>query len=132
MKEIKFRVWNYQDKEMFGVDILNFNHPQGDNIATSYSKKGSHNSFYGKNSVLMQFTGLKDKNGKEIYEGDILKCESVNESDFISKVEFKEGAFIVYDEEHLAMDVFYCSAGQDFDSEVIGNIYENPELLTKK
>jgi len=77
--------------------------------------------------VLMQFTGLKDKNGKEIYEGDIL-CRAGHRN---RVVEWKEDAFILrpnpaLDSDH---DQPYRLKTVTRTSEVIGNIYENPELL---
>lgn len=80
---------------------------------------------------IVRDTGLKDKNGKEIYEGDILQF--YNDVDYIikpgyAKVVFKDGAFCCkhfkYGTEYLAnMDM------SDMDITVVGNIYENPELL---
>lgn len=79
-------------------------------------------------SILMQYTGLKDKNGKEIYEGDILKMPSFNPE--LNIVRFDRGGFylepITGIESHFWSDIKYA---EDDGSEVIGNIYENPELL---
>ncbi len=71
-----------------------------------------------------QFTGLKDKNGKEIYEGDVLHQDCY--SDWV--VEWEGSGFKVYN---------FCNPGVYFplvlsDREIIGNIYENPELLVEK
>lgn len=79
--------------------------------------------------VLMQYTGLKDKNGKEIYEGDIVKliadsCRGDKFKPFIAGyVSFRSGSFYITDN---AVSRFRW---EDYIVEVIGNIYENPELL---
>jgi len=72
---------------------------------------------------LMQFTGLKDKHNKEIYEGDICK-----HNEDISEIKYWEGAFIFnkYATHNYSLTNFACCR----TFEVIGNIYENPELLT--
>jgi uncharacterized phage protein (TIGR01671 family) len=67
----------------------------------------------------MQFTGLKDKNEKEIYECDILKCDS----GYNGFVRFDYGWAIEYQNHSHDMPQYYCDR-----LEVIGNIYENPEL----
>lgn len=73
---------------------------------------------------LMQYTGLKDKNGKEIYEGDILKvCNWYGKGGMVGSVYMEEGIWFG------ATDYLY-SAIQTNKAEVIGNIYENPELLS--
>lgn len=71
---------------------------------------------------LMQYTGLKDKNGKEIYEGDILITKDIEGGKYKTFVTHENGMFLS-GEESLYDDVFL------FEAEVVGNIYENPELL---
>jgi phage uncharacterized protein TIGR01671 len=80
--------------------------------------------------TICQFTGLHDKNGKEIYEGDILKgivTENTADGDssrtIIDKVEFGDGSFIV-ETWNLGWFVFAAE-----EIEVIGNIHDNPELM---
>ena len=121
---MKFRAWDKIKKEMvyrfFAIDntngrCYNVEEPMKD---LSY--------------FLMQYTGLKDKNGKEIYEGDILclvqdviveNIEGYNRSEpegLIHQVTYNNGAFWFYDE--LLCEVLT-------DVEIIGNIYEHSELL---
>ena len=78
----------------------------------------------GERFVLMQYTGLKDKNGKEIYEGDVCKVRPyAKESlEFIGTVGFCEGSFNFGRRDQQVGGYAYI--------EIIGNIYENPNLLT--
>lgn len=86
--------------------------------------------------VLMQFTGLLDKIGKEIYEGDLINCPPWFGDDDkrfggIAEVVFDDGAFIA-STERTSGGIFYYHDGERFswdDCEIIGNIYENPNLL---
>ena len=73
---------------------------------------------------LLQYTGLKDKNGKEIYEGDIVRLDHWSPKEYI--VEFNRGAFCF---KHNKDDASYNDCKYLEKCEVIGNIHENPELL---
>ena len=123
MREIKFRVWHKGKKiisEVFGIDILHkeifFSNDDVDYCEISDFKY----------IELMEYTGLKDKNNKEIYEGDIL-FESFGEKYY--KVVFENGSFraeFEVDFEEHSFDLIDVVAQ---NCEVVGNIYENPELM---
>ena len=122
MREIKFRAWIIQQKRMFDVLQISFDDQEVTEERSDSWEEGFSVEKHHKLSevILMQFTGLKDKNGKEIYEGDVVKA------DFCDALEVKIPD-IFYDEES---DITAYKFDRDF--EVIGNIYENHELLEPK
>ena len=84
------------------------------------------------NAILMQSTGLKDKNGKEIFEGDIVQFEECYEvSDFLyintGIIEWCQGGFHVTNRDSVLMEDLLD--GDSLDVTIIGNVYENPEIL---
>ena len=131
-REIKFRVWSIQDKKMFSFDEASVT---GINIETYQIPLLSAAFADGKNNfVAQQYTGLKDKNDKEIYQGDVLIYESeIREHEGRST---KAGEIVWYDNFCWAFrygdknDVWFLNSDFDFEKcKVIGNIFENPELL---
>ena len=170
-REIKFRIWDVENKEMLKVQELDFEPTfYGGRIAI---RPDQYNDYFDtEDMILMQYTGLHDKNGKEIYEGDILKVpvrrcgnsygnwwQDRNDNhgwtgDFVyKKIEFKNG----YDNLSETIGGFVFKylpitkkqikaiaqprgkerTEQNVDTynfkieevQVIGNIYDNPELL---
>lgn len=131
MKEIKFRAWDKKEHRMFKVDCLEWNN---DHEISGDVGNLEHDDLVGFARIeLMQYTGLKDKNGVEIYEGDIVQLGAYNNvqkkwlPSFKCEVKFtlEHGGYAVstpYTDNHFNdFEAKYC--------EVIGNIYGNPELV---
>lgn len=137
MRDIKFRAWKSDgiDSEMFrDIAFIDWNRNL---IGLNYklSKKATRldkdclDSF-----VLEQYTGLLDNNGKEIYEGDIVRYSEEDGRSFTSPVTYQEEwdypAFDIDFPKEWLIEGNAISEGVSYNKiEVIGNIHENPELL---
>ena len=123
MRKIKFKAWHKEKKimgEVLGIDILHKEMFFSNEDVDCYE----HTDF--KDIELMQYTGLKDKNNKEIYEGDILS-DGNNEKPY--KVIFENGSFRAEFEGDFEEHSFDLIDVVTQGCEVVGNIYKNPELL---
>ena len=126
MREIKFRVWDKLRKEYLSGGTVSIEIHKGKNPVNKIILDRTLDN-YKDRFILEQYTGLKDKNGKEIYEGDILK-DVDNGFYFIG---FEKGSFAgkyFNQERFLSLAVFDWFK----NDKVIGNIHENPELTEKK
>lgn len=133
--EIKFKVWDKRGKRLVAVQDLHWIHEGKYTLRVNASDNpGDYIPLLDGEYELVQFTGLHDKNGKEIYEGDIINvttvetCECGKDTyDTFKNCEVKwlHTSHAAFGWRNNRWHTF--EAGQEF--EVIGNIYENPELL---
>jgi uncharacterized phage protein (TIGR01671 family) len=121
MREIKFRAWNDIDKIM--VDLKKITPFATDIPGLFIPEKGVKPGYL----IIEQFTGLKDKNGKEIYEGDVISCRDWETP---KVVVFRGGSFGYEYPDDIFEPLFLIDGGIGVsDIEIIGNIHENPELV---
>lgn len=118
-REIKFRAFDFEEKKLW------YSEAQRSEWAEALKRWIAHPERY----QVMQFTGLKDKSGKEIYEGDLVirpnATEPMNEE--IWQVVWNQTQLFGF---ALQQGVYYCGLIEPDDTfEIIGNVYEHPELL---
>lgn len=122
MRIIKFRCWNKQwEGFRHGCNIIGYDGKIGHDVSTGILWQSAENL---DNYVVQQFTGLFDKNGKEIFEGDVIKSV-INGIAIIEYDEYRGGYVIRNKKNGGCFNLIF-----DFSKEIeiIGNIFENPEL----
>jgi len=134
MREIKFRAWDKKRNVMVTVDNEDSWDSEKDEWYGHVDEMALNalGSLSEERHVVQQYTGLKDKNGKEIYEGDILKTIDHFGMVFVKELVYDQDAFCVLGSGGPGLPD-NCTWTQRISGlkniEVIGNIYENPELL---
>jgi uncharacterized phage protein (TIGR01671 family) len=137
MREIKFRAWDKDNKEMIFWNLFNIDKDESFRLYI-----GDYGKRYEEDLEIMQYTGLYDKNGKEIYEGDIIRIlytdwPSKTDDDKRTLEEYKKDiskiGIVVYNSNGFYIRIKEyndtLNEGRHGEKEIIGNIYENLELL---
>jgi len=140
MREIKFRAWQKYHKRMLPITSIGWEDSQIKKVTVYQEATAPLLQTYGIGEYrlealeIMQYTGLRDKNGREIYEGDVVESwyddvtrgiATVRTQGMIQSV---RGGFVIHESDWIS----YPMIGLSRKTKVIGNIYENPELLERK
>nr|DAN82678.1 MAG TPA: YopX protein [Caudoviricetes sp.]DAT30387.1 MAG TPA: YopX protein [Caudoviricetes sp.] len=127
----KFRAWHKELGRMMLIEIMYFFFFDNEleELELNDPVMNDHISVYPDEIVLMQSTGLKDKNGKEIFEGDVVKMakDVYSEPTHYEVVRYRGGAYRLESKQH-GCELWL----RHTNCEIVGNIYENPELLEVK
>ena len=142
MRNLEFRTWDEEEERFFYTDITAHIQGSGEWARCFWCTDSPHDDYYEHprtmNTIIEQFTGLLDKNGVKIFEGDIVHCIRMADNNAFEAWTSYDG----YDPETKAIPFEIKREGQGIDIdwpcdirwnpywwEIIGNIHENPELL---
>lgn len=139
MRPIKFRAWDKRRRRMVSVELINFK----SRIIQEVTPYAVNIKLYFDQVKLMQSTGVLDKNGVEIYEGDIVKFSARShyhpevyaweyETKGVGIIRYEMGGYVLggREETHILESLFGILMNyEEIETEVIGNIYENEESI---
>lgn len=141
MKEHKFKLWNITDKMWLTSNCGDFYITLDGKVVFQCHHTSQIEQTEGIAEIkILQYTGLKDINDKEIYEGYIVKCQELRNdilAEYISEVFFEDGCWLVHENKNCDVELYLYDNTNPTKSplteiEIIGNIYENPELLKEE
>ena len=126
MREILFRGKRLDNGQWVEGNYVYRPKLTGEHYIVAYNCAGSNLWFLVDPATVGQYTGLKDKNGKRIFEGDVVQICSNSIFSMVGVVEYRDGGFEIRDEEN---DMYECLWYEDMEMEVLYNIHDGPELV---
>ena len=129
-REIKFKyIWSNPTKTNFLTEIFTLDQIEGGEQFMVLENEPLLKNY--RRVAILQWTGLLDKNGKEIYEGDSVQKIYKGKAYQVCEVKFNDGTFVVDDFDADGKKFFWSLRGMQHCWKVVGNIYKNPELITE-
>lgn len=138
MREIKYRAWNFKEKKMYQIEAIDMRFER-----VTVTKKNAdgqeYEAYFNFDEIaLMQYTGVKDRDGNEFCEGDAVEYCDGDNGDMKGIVQFYEGSFVImdstvseaeFDPEYDIVSLYDISITERSNITIVGNIHEQPELL---